>query len=51
MTKKIVIGFIVAIVIILFLRFSTPEDTWLCQKGEWVKHGRPSAPQPTAICQ
>lgn len=30
--------------------FSGPEDTWLCQNGEWVKHGQPGAPQPTTAC-
>ncbi len=26
------------------------EDTWLCQNGQWVKHGVPSAPMPSAGC-
>ncbi|MFA6253301.1 MAG: hypothetical protein WCV69_03580 [Patescibacteria group bacterium] len=26
------------------------EDTWLCTKGQWVKHGNPSASQPTTPC-
>ncbi len=26
------------------------EDTWLCRDGEWVKHGVPSAPKPTELC-
>ena len=26
------------------------EDTWLCSNGQWVKHGNPSAPQPTTPC-
>ncbi len=26
------------------------EDTWLCENGRWVKHGNPSAVQPTAPC-
>lgn len=26
------------------------EDTWLCENGQWVKHGQPSAAQPTTGC-
>ncbi|MBI5766000.1 hypothetical protein HZA71_02110 [Candidatus Falkowbacteria bacterium] len=26
------------------------EDTWLCQNGQWIKHGNPSAPQPLESC-
>lgn len=27
------------------------EDTWICVKGEWVKHGAPRAPKPTGDCK
>jgi putative hemolysin len=30
--------------------FSGPEDTWLCENGEWIKHGNPSAPMPEMGC-
>jgi len=37
-----------------FIRFiiGGSKDTWLCdkEKGEWVKHGVPSAPMPTKPC-
>jgi len=36
--------------VILGLRFLTDEDTWLCQNGQWIKHGNPSAPMPTTLC-
>lgn len=26
------------------------EDTWLCENGEWVQHGNPSAPPPAETC-
>lgn len=26
------------------------EDTWLCENGQWVQHGHPSAPMPTTGC-
>lgn len=39
------------IIAVLGLRFlSGPEDTWLCQNGQWVKHGQPSAPKPASPC-
>jgi len=51
MTRKILIaiGIILAIaVIIVILR--SPEDSWLCQNGQWVKHGNPAGPMPTEPC-
>jgi len=41
-----------SLVIIFTLRFilGGPEDTWLCQKGVWVKHGNPAIPPPTTGC-
>lgn len=45
-----VLVFIVIILIIGVIRFLTPEDTWLCQNGVWVKHGNPSAAAPTTGC-
>lgn len=26
------------------------EDTWICENGQWVKHGAPSAPMPSKPC-
>lgn len=26
------------------------EDTWLCQQGQWIKHGHPVAPMPRSGC-
>jgi hypothetical protein len=41
---------IIIILAVLNLRFfSGPEDAWLCQNGNWVKHGMPSNP-PVGIC-
>ncbi|MBU1102648.1 GerMN domain-containing protein [Patescibacteria group bacterium] len=51
--KWVITGFLVLVLIVavLLLRlFSGDEDTWLCQNGQWVKHGNPSAPMPTASC-
>ncbi len=30
--------------------FSGPEDTWICQNGQWTAHGKPAAPKPTTGC-
>lgn len=43
-----VIVFVLLGVILMFMRGD--EDTWLCQNGQWVKHGNPSSPMPTAAC-
>lgn len=42
---------IVATAIMLGIRlFSGPEDSWICQNGQWVEHGNPTAPKPDAGC-
>jgi len=48
----IFIGIIITIVSDTFFstRFWSGEDTWICQNGEWVKHGQPSAPRPETPC-
>jgi Leucine-rich repeat (LRR) protein len=41
---------ITAVVIIVGLRFFSPEDSWVCENNEWVKHGNPAQPKPTTSC-
>jgi hypothetical protein len=43
---------VVALVVLFFAaaRLISPEDTWLCQNGQWVKHGAPSAQKSTTGC-
>lgn len=52
--KKLLIGIgaviVVAAVVLLAIRFFSPEDTWICDNGQWVKHGNPSAAKPTTAC-
>jgi len=53
--KKFLVGvgisFLIAIAVIIFiLRLLSGEDNWICQNGEWVKHGNPSAQKPTTPC-
>jgi hypothetical protein len=42
---------IIAIIVVVAIRFSSgPEDGWICESGQWVKHGKPSAPMPSVPC-
>lgn len=47
--KIILIG---ALVVLFFAvaQLISPEDTWLCQNGQWVKHGNPGAVAPSTGC-
>lgn len=48
----ILLGLIfVAAVVIVGGRLLTPEDTWICEDGRWVKHGNPRTPMPTSLCE
>jgi hypothetical protein len=50
--NKIIVAALFMIVIIFALRLflGGPEDSWICQNGQWIKHGNPSAPSPTSQC-
>lgn len=49
--KMMVLGLIGGLVLVfLIIRFLGSEDTWICQDGKWIKHGKPQAPMPTKIC-
>ena len=39
------------ILFILRLIVGGDEDTWICDKGVWVKHGNPSAARPQVECK
>ncbi|MCL5009027.1 MAG: DUF2178 domain-containing protein [Patescibacteria group bacterium] len=43
--------FVAAVVVVAGLRLFSGEDTWLCQNGQWVKHGNPAAPAPSRACR
>jgi hypothetical protein len=40
-----------AVIAILGLRFLSGEDDWICNQGEWVKHGNPSIEKPLTSCE
>lgn len=31
-------------------RIFSPEDDWICENGQWIRHGNPSASEPTSGC-
>jgi hypothetical protein len=35
--------------VIMVLKFGS-EDSWICQNGQWIKHGHPSSSMPTTGC-
>ncbi|MBU0998313.1 hypothetical protein KJ570_02190 [Patescibacteria group bacterium] len=39
-----------AIVFVLRFVIGGDEDTWLCENGEWVKHGQPASDHPSSGC-
>ena len=51
--KKIPILALVSVFMFLFIRFflGGPEDSWICQNGEWVRHGNPSSEKPSEACE
>ena len=41
---------LVAVLIIRFGVLGGDEDTWICDEGQWVRHGNPTASRPTTPC-
>jgi hypothetical protein len=37
--------------ILFTLRVISGEDDWICQNGEWVRHGHPSSEKPIGECK
>ena len=50
--KKILIILAIIVGIIFFLRFVVggPEDSWICDNGQWITHGKPSYSKPEDPC-
>jgi len=47
----LIVFFFISIPLLLFsIRLLTGEDNWICQKGEWIKHGQPNSPKPEKEC-
>ncbi len=50
--KKIIIFAVLIIVIgAVLVLLRGDEDNWICQDSQWVKHGNPSKPMPTTLCE
>lgn len=50
-TKKSKIILIIAFIfVIIFVILRIEEDTWICQDGQWEKHGMPSVSMPEHEC-
>src|SRR4030042_6707123 len=50
--KKVLLILTLLVVCLFVARFilGGNEDTWICENGQWVKHGNPSAPKPGGSC-
>lgn len=48
----IILSVIIVVLAIFMLRFilSGKEDSWICENGEWIKHGNPSEAHPDLPC-
>lgn len=44
------IAVIICVGLVVRFVFGGEEDTWICNRGSWVKHGRPNAAMPTTPC-
>jgi len=50
-TRKTIYLLIFIVIVLLGLRFlSGPEDSWVCDRGEWVRHGNPESSPPNKFC-
>ena len=50
--KFLIIIIILSIVFGVFtIRLFSGEDNWVCQNGQWIKHGNPSFEAPKSICK
>jgi len=53
MKKILILGGVVILLagsVILGIRFFSGEDGWICQNGEWAKHGNPRGEKPNVPC-
>jgi len=46
----LVAGILVILASIFLIRILTPEDTWICDDGQWVRHGNPTQDMPIDAC-
>lgn len=46
----IIIVFLIGFIIVLTIKFLNVEDVWVCQNGQWIKHGNPNISAPATGC-
>jgi len=49
--KIILIVVVVVFVLMMAVKTLSTEDDWICEDGEWVKHGHPLAEKPDGVCE
>gem|GEM_PF-2902667 len=51
---KIFILAVLGLFVLICMKFiivKQEDDTWICDKGKWVRYGNPTAPRPTSSCK
>ncbi len=51
MRKTILLVILVVAIGAVLVLLRGNEDDWICQDSQWVKHGNPSKPMPTTLCE
>ncbi len=46
----VLVVLLIAAAMIINIRFLSEEDGWICDKGEWVRHGNPTEGMPSGGC-
>jgi len=49
--KYVYLAIVLVILSVMTIRLFSGEDDWMCQNGQWVKHGQPSSPMPQTECR
>ncbi len=49
--KTLLVVILIAAAAIFGFRMLATEDSWVCDKGGWVRHGNPNTPMPTTPCK
>jgi uncharacterized membrane protein len=49
--KYVHIGIAVIVVVLFGIRFLSGEDDWICRKGKWIPHGKPTSAAPNKPCR
>ena len=47
---SVILILIIGVILVVRFLFGGPEDTWICDNGQWIKHGNPKTPMPTTDC-